>query len=347
MLVRWVAGRTRRLRLAYAGYLKDVNAQRERVVLEALAGMRAGRWLLAVSGGRDSMVLLHAMAAVRGAEVAAVATFDHGTGVHARRAAALVQREGARLGFRTIAGEAAPGLPFNEGAWRAARHAFLDVWAEELDATVVTAHTRDDEIETVVQRLLRDAGPRGLAGMRAPSVAFRPARARPLLEVARADVAAYATARGVTWVEDPSNASPAFQRNRIRHEILPALERARPGFAEWCWDLGARAAGWRERVDDLVLELGAHVVAPGSVMVPTAPVERCGPAEWEVLWPAIAARAGVVMDRRGIARAAAWAPRAKAGQVIPLAGDARIVRTASTFVVQGTTEEAPDYILEQ
>lgn len=318
------------------------------MVLEALAGMRAGRWLLAVSGGRDSMVLLHAMAAARGAEVAAVATFDHGTGVAARRAAALVQREGARLGLRVIVGAAAPGLPFTEAAWRAARHAFLDVWAEELDAMVVTAHTRDDEIETVVQRLLRDAGPRGLAGMRAvTAAAFRPRRLRPLLGVARADVAAYAAARGVRWVEDPSNATPAFQRNRIRHEILPALERARPGFAEWCWDLGARAAAWRERVDDLVLGLGVHVVAPGSVMVPAAPVEGCGAGEWEVLWPAIAARAGVVMDRRGIARAAAWAPRAKAGQVIPLAGDARILRTATTFVVQGTTEGAPDYILEQ
>ncbi|MBX7119838.1 MAG: hypothetical protein K1X31_12625, partial [Gemmatimonadaceae bacterium] len=76
---------------------------------------------------------------------------------------------------------------------------------------------------------------------------------------------------------------------------------------------------------------------------------------WAVLWPAIAARAGVVMDRRGIARAAAWAPGATAGQAIPLSGDARIVRTASTWVVSaapsarapGTTDGGPDYILEQ
>jgi tRNA(Ile)-lysidine synthase len=294
------------------------------------------------------MVLLHAMASASAAEIAAVATFDHGTGVHARHAAAQVEREAARLGVRVITGTAPPGLPLNEGAWRAARHAFLDTWAEELDATVVTAHTRDDEIETVVQRLLRDAGPRGLAGMRAvTAAAFRPRRARPLLTVARADVAAYARAHGVRWTEDPTNATLDFQRNRVRHEILPALERAAPGFGEWCWELGARAAQWREQVDDLVFGLGVHAVAPGSVMVPVGPVEQCGQGEWEVLWPAIAARAGVVMDRRGIARAAAWAPRARAGQVIPLAGDARIVRTASTFVVQGTTAGAPDYILEQ
>jgi len=333
----------------YAGYLKGVNAQRERVIRAALEGLPAGRWLLAVSGGRDSMVLLHAMASARRDEVVAVATFDHGTGVHARRAAALVERESERLGFRVITGSAPAGLPFNEGAWRTARHGFLDVRAAELDATVVTAHTRDDEIETVVQRLLRDAGPRGLAGMRGvtAAAAVRPRRARPLLAVARAAIAAYAQVHGVQWTEDPTNAQLDFQRNRIRHEILPALGRARPGFGAWCWALGARAAEWRERMEHLVCGLGVRSVAPGSVMVPVAPVAHCGAGEWAVLWPAIAARAGVVMDRRGTARAAAWAPRAKAGQVVPLSGDARILRTASTFVVQGTTAGVPDYILDQ
>lgn len=330
----------------YAGYLKGVNAQRERVILAALQGLPAGRWLLAVSGGRDSMVLLHAMASARRHEVVAVATFDHGTGVEPRRAAALVERESERLGFRVITGTAPAGLPFNESAWRTERHGFLDARAEELDATVVTAHTRDDEIETVVQRLLRGAGPRGLAGMRG-GTALKRRRARPLLAVARADIAAYAQVHGLQWTEDPTNAQLDFQRNRIRHEILPALERARPGFGEWCWALGARAAEWRERMDQLVCGLGVRSVAPASVMVPVAPVEHCGAGEWAVLWPAIAARAGVVMDRRGTARAAAWAPRAKVGQVVPLSGDARILRTASTFVVQGTTEGVPDYILNQ
>ena len=68
---------------------------------------------------------------------------------------------------------------------------------------------------------------------------------------------------------------------------------------------------------------------------------------WEALWPAVAAHAGVVMDRRGIARAAAWAPGSKPGQVIPLSGDARIERTAQTFVVRGTPHEDDDYILHQ
>ena len=343
----------------------------------ALAALPRGRWLLAVSGGQDSMVLLHAMARARSAEVAVVANFDHATGSFAHRAAALVEREALRHCLPSVSGVAAPGLPFNESAWRAARHAFLDAWAAELGATVLTAHTRDDQIETVVQRLLRDAGPRGLAGMRvssSPSGANADAgagagssrtpatRLRPLLTVPRAALAAYAREHRVPFVEDPSNASLEFQRNRVRHEILPALERSAPGFGEWCWSLGERAAAWREGVERLLDDVGVTVPlvatsdgprsgsAPpggGTAVVAAAPFADCGGPEWAVLWPAIAARAGVVMDRRGIERAARWAPRARAGQVIPLSGDATIARTMSTFVVKGTSGASPGYIFHQ
>ncbi len=345
-------------RRAQRRYVKGVSTERElapsTAVHAALSELPPGRWLVAVSGGQDSMVMLHALARARGAEVAAVANFDHGTGAFARRAAALVEREALRLCLPSVTGVAEPALPFNEGAWRAARHTFLDAWAAELDATVLTAHTRDDQIETVVQRLLRDAGPRGLAGMRvsAPSTGRRgAARCRPLLRVPRAAVAAYAAEHRVEFIEDPSNASLAFQRNRVRHEILPALERASPGFTEWCWALGERAAVWRDAVERLVDDLGVvAAVAPMAPMAPlalvapaaaavvsAAPLAECGEREWAVLWPAIAARARVVMDRRGIERAAAWAPRARAGQEIQLAGEATISRTAGTFVVKGTT----------
>jgi len=310
----------------------------------ALAELPPGRWLLAVSGGRDSMVLLHAFASARSGEVAAVANFDHGTGPFAKRAAALVEREALRLTLPSVSGVAPPGLPFNEVSWRAARHAFLDAWAAELGATVLTAHTRDDQIETVVQRLLRAAGPRGLAGMYAPE---RSARRCPLLSVPRASVAAYARQHRVAFVEDPSNASLAFQRNRVRHELLPALERASPGFGEWCWSLGARAAAWRDGVEELVDTLLVGPGDAGTAVVAAAPIAECGAREWAVLWPAIAARAGVVMDRRGIERAAAWAPRAKAGQTMPLSGDATIARTAATFVVKGTPGASRGYILHQ
>ena len=138
----------------------------------------------------------------------------------------------------------------------------------------------------------------------------------------------------------------------MRHEILPAFEHAAPGFSEWCWAIGERAAEWREALERLVDGLGVTLVDTESLVLSAAPLDRLSASEWSVLWPALAARVGVVMDRRGIDRAAAWAPRSSPGQAIPLSGEARIERTAQTFVIRsasvraakGTADAATDYI---
>jgi tRNA(Ile)-lysidine synthase len=318
-------------------------------VERAVTALPAGRWLLAVSGGRDSMALLDAMARRRRGEIAAVATFDHGTGAAARRACALVERAAEQRELPVVSGRTGAGAVRTEAAWREARWRFLGAWAEELAAKVVTAHTRDDQIETVVLRILRGSGARGLAGM---LDAAGEGVLRPLLAVPRSTLAEYCEARRVPFVEDPSNADRAHQRNRVRHDLLPALERARPGFAAWCWELGERAARLRGELESFVDD----VVAPsrnadGAVVVRAAPLAALGASEWSALWPALAARAGVVMDRRGIERAAEWAPHASPGAAIPLAGGATIARTAATYVIRsgaaGTTAVGPDYILEQ
>src|SRR6185503_2041605 len=97
------------------------------------------------------------------------------------------------------------GLEPNEAAWRDARLLFLNDVARATGATVATAHTRDDQIETVLMRVMRDAGARGLAGLFATGEAVR-----PLIDVTRADVAAYAREHRVTWKNDPTNASKRF-----------------------------------------------------------------------------------------------------------------------------------------
>lgn len=348
-------------------YLSIVRVQREAVaaVHGALALLPPGRWVLAVSGGRDSMVLLDAMSHARDGEIAAVATFDHGTGAAARLASELVRQVAAARGLRVVLDVMTPLAGAGEARWRAARWRFLNDCSREFDAPVITAHTRDDQIETVVQRLLRDSGPRGLAGMLAPTSAgalhtgalhagFTRHVVRPLLAVPRSTVAAYAAARNVPFIEDPSNASRAHQRNRVRLELLPALERVHPGFGAWCVELSTRAAAWRAAVDAFAdtLVAGVDTVSVDTVSVDAGALTLLGEAEWRVLWPALAARAGVAMDRRGIVRAAMWAPRAVAGSQIPLSGGARIERTASTFVVRpsrdthhsGTPHDRSGYI---
>lgn len=313
-------------------------------VHRSLAELPAGRWLLAVSGGRDSMALLDAFASARGHEVAGVASFDHGTGRAATRAVALVERTALALQLPVMTGVlAAPrpgakrsattrearGLANREAEWREARWRFLRGWAAELRATIVTAHSWDDQVETVVLRLLRGSGPRGLAAMRAGD-----AVARPFLALRREMVAQYANARGLQWVEDPSNASLDFARNRVRHEILPALERASPGFAEWCWELSGRAAALRRAlgawVDDT---LSPATVEAGCVALRAELLVALSPEEAGLVWPEVAARAGLALDRRGIARLVAWAPSAKVGGVVQVSGG-EVQRTASTFVMR-------------
>lgn len=297
------------------------------------------------------MALLHAMAAARAGEIALVATFDHGTGSAARDACALVMRESAARGLDAAMEIMSPGEGRGEERWRTARWRFLARCARAHGAAVMTAHTRDDQVETVVMRLLRNAGPRGLAGMAAAAPAHAcsvgrttgeatPAIVRPLLSVPRAAIAAYARAQRLPFVEDPSNESMLFQRNRVRHELLPALERASPGFGDWCLDLAARASAWRRAVDDLAATLSMgrddapHAAETNVVVLSAKAVASLREAEWQVLWPALAARAGITMDRRGLVRASTWAPRAAVGSHIPLSGDARIERTPATFIVR-------------
>ena len=117
-----------------------------------------------------------------------------------------------------------------EDAGRRARIGFLSELRDSWHATAVAlAHHADDQAETVLMRLLRGAGPGGLAGM--PYLNGR-GFIRPLLGVSRAELAAYLAERGLAWQEDSSNQDTAFLRNRIRHELLPMLEQYNPAIRE-------------------------------------------------------------------------------------------------------------------
>ncbi len=113
-----------------------------------------------------------------------------------------------------------------EMAAREARYAFLARVARRRRADLVaTAHTVDDQAETVLLQLARGAGSSGLSGL-SPSVTLAEARViRPMLEISRTAVLAYLTARGIPWREDATNADLSILRNRVRHRVLPVLER--------------------------------------------------------------------------------------------------------------------------
>jgi tRNA(Ile)-lysidine synthase len=284
------------------------------------------RVVLAVSGGRDSMVLLDVMANCFADQVECVATFDHGTGSAAREAAALVARRARELGFAVRLGHAShvpgagPAAARREADWREARWSFLNEVSRTAGAAVATAHTRDDQIETVFMRSLRDSGARGLAGLYSRSLVLR-----PLLELSRGDVAEYASARRVIWVEDPSNQSRSHLRNRVRLDLLPALELARPGLSRELLELSRRAALLRREVDEQLARRVRARVCSGALEVARADLQGYDGAGLGLLWPALAARVGAVLDRRGTERITEFTIKGRAGARIQLSGGWEVV----------------------
>jgi tRNA(Ile)-lysidine synthase len=285
------------------------------------------RIVLAVSGGRDSMVLLDAFVRTAPDAIAAVATFDHGTGDHATAAVDHVVGACAELGLRVHAGRAQEALA-SEAALRGARWLFLRQAASAEDAVVATAHTRDDNVETILMRIMRGTGARGLAALHASGDVLR-----PLLHVSRGDVARYAIDNRVRWIEDPSNESRAFFRNRIRHEILPALLRVRPSLDAELLDIAARAAAIRRGFDDVASTL-AREASDGSLSVAAAPLADYDPDTLRALWPAVAARGGIMLDARGTAGLARFTRESWPGARMQLSGGIDVLRRRDDFVLR-------------
>ncbi len=199
--------------------------------------------LLAVSGGADSVALLLAMHALKrdfGFRIT-VAHLDHRLrGAEGRADAAFVEALARRLRVACVTGRSDVRASSRrkhislEMAAREARYRFLERTAKAKGATaIVTAHTADDQAETVLLRLTRGSGATGLGGIRpvgrvsGQGVGLPQsdiALLRPLLDVSRADIEAFLEREGEVWREDVTNASRAFLRNRVRHDVLPLLE---------------------------------------------------------------------------------------------------------------------------
>jgi tRNA(Ile)-lysidine synthase len=189
-------------------------------------------WVLAVSGGADSIAMLHLAAdwARRHAQCGIslhVATVDHGLRPEAGAEAEAVGGVAMALGLpHTIlswTGEK-PATRLQEAA-RAARYALLRRLAEALPAQparLLTAHTADDQAETLLMRLARGSGVDGLASMRPVRMLGQVQHHRPLLGVTKAQLLAQLSAGGITWLDDPSNTNDRFERVRIRR-LLPVL----------------------------------------------------------------------------------------------------------------------------
>ncbi|HET9726966.1 MAG TPA: tRNA lysidine(34) synthetase TilS, partial [Gemmatimonadales bacterium] len=211
-----------------------------------LAALRLppGRALVAVSGGPDSVVLLHLLHATRKLHRLGlvVAHFDHGIHPESAAVAAAVRALAARYGLPYVEGRGALGLAAAETTARSARYAWLEATRFQLGADlVVTAHHADDQVETVLMRALKGSGPAGLAGM----ASRRGALVRPLLPFRRAALLRYLRAEGLTAWGDPANQDPRHLRAWLRGDVLPFLRARLPGVDDALLRLGRQAARGR------------------------------------------------------------------------------------------------------
>lgn len=185
---------------------------------------------VAVSGGADSVALLHALGELYPERSLGVVHLNHCLrGSQSDRDEAFVRALAERLGHAFYVRRDHPADGVSAGSRnleQAGRHCryryFRDLISGGYCAAVATAHTRSDQAETVLFRLLRGAAGAGLSGV---WPTFGSGIVRPMLDVSRSEVLEYLRARGIAWREDPSNDDPAFARNRLRHALLPALRR--------------------------------------------------------------------------------------------------------------------------
>lgn len=202
-----------------------------RLLLNLKPWRNAATWRIAFSGGLDSTVLLHLLAHLATTESLPALSAIHVH--HGLQAVADAWPEHCRavcaaLGvpLQIVRVQVQPGASLERAARDARYHAFTEVTRP--DDVLLTAQHRDDQAETLLFRLLRGAGVRGLSGMPRQRPLGKGHLLRPLLDVTRAELEAYASEHGLSWIEDPSNLDRQYSRNYLRHQVFPALTRRWP-----------------------------------------------------------------------------------------------------------------------
>jgi len=267
-----------------------------RTVRERGLVSRGDHVLVACSGGPDSTALVHVLHRLR-AELGitlCVASIDHGlrpeSGAEVEQVSALASDLGLPFSSARIA--LATQGPSIQGRARELRYAALQKIARTRGATcIAVGHSRDDQAETVLARILRGTGIRGLG-------AIEPRRAdgviRPLLDCRRSDLRAYVLERGLPFIDDPSNHQRDFERVRIRHEVLPVLLTEDFSLVEHLSAIGEEAAELNAYLDAQLPELpplGERTVPVDALTELAAPIR----IRWLRRW--IARETGLTPNR--------------------------------------------------
>ena len=219
---------------------------------------------IAYSGGLDSHVLLHGLTQLRrqipGLSLQAMHV-HHGLSPHADEWVKHCRMvcEALQVEFHCEYLDSAPGPGESVEAW--AREARYAVFAKKLPAgnVLLTAHTQDDQAETVLLQLLRGSGPKGLAAMPQNQIFFSGRLLRPLLNLSRRQLHEYAIQQNLIWLEDESNIDQRFDRNFLRHRVMPLLRERWPGTTKNISRSASHCAEAAAGLSELArIDLGGH-----------------------------------------------------------------------------------------
>ena len=245
-----------------------LHAARAAVAALPRGAAAASRIAVALSGGRDSMVLLDALAALAQDMGFALSALHvhHGLSINADAWAEFCADRCAKRGVPLAVHRADVQRAAGESLEARARAARYAAYAAADADVIALAHHADDQAETLLLQLLRGAGPHGLAAMPAHRPMRKgPALLRPFLALPRAVIDAYAAARGLAWVDDESNANTGVKRNFIRHDVAPRLAAAFPGYPATIVRAAAHQAEAARLADDLAQHDGEGAIGEDAV----------------------------------------------------------------------------------
>lgn len=275
------------------------------------------------------MALLHLLSAVRvDLDLSlSAAHFDHGLRPGSDEVAVRAKEMCRQAGTPCRVARAV-GLSGGQAEFREARYRFLRRAAEKAGATCIAlGHQLDDHLETVLLRLLRGTGVRGLAGI----PARRGPLVRPLLRFRREELQTYLRETGRDWLEDPSNADPRFARSRLRHHLIPRLAAADPSLDR----VVARIASDAARVDRALEARAASLLARASVepadpgrgaQIARATLREYDRADQARILRKLARGMGIRLGRRGTQVGVAFLHHGASGHGVDVANGLRVSR---------------------
>ena len=299
---------------------------------KVMQSVAPGRYVVAVSGGVDSMALLHAMTHISGVEIIA-AHVNHGIRPDAHLDGDIVRAFCESHNILCVSTDLNLGPTASEALARKRRYEFLQKCLIKYEArAIVTAHHQNDAIETAVINILRGTGWRGIAPFASESNILR-----PLLYATKKDIMVYARSHNIEWREDSTNCDQAYLRNYVRLSIVPWMDAQKPGWDDEIMRYIRNQQTLRRTIDTEAGQLLSGYVEFGARMATSSRYIWCmlpDPEAYE-LFQALCRRViGTSVLRDQAVAALLFIKVAKPGKHLELTSNWRLRVTRNTFIVE-------------